>query len=102
MVGRRRYRDLLVAGGGDVDGGGGVERVVVGGGRAVVLGAAVDGQQVPVAVRSGWLDVFNAAVQTVLQAVVRLQKTRCCSVVYRYFTTISGDNFFVKFESVYI
>ena len=73
MVRGRWYRDLLVAGGGDVDGCWGVEGVVVGGGRAVVL-AAVDGQQVTVAVRGRRLDVLNTPVETVLQAVVRLQR----------------------------
>jgi hypothetical protein len=65
MVSRRRNGNLLVASGRHINCGWCVQVVrVVSGWTAVVLGAAVDCQQIPIAVRGGRLDVLHTAVES--------------------------------------
>merc|ERR1719209_52988 len=74
MVSWRRYGNLLVPSSCYIDCGGRIQ--IVRGVRswtAIVLGATVDCQQIPVAVSSRWLDVFHPAVKSpVFKSILRL------------------------------
>ena len=74
MMSWRRNRDLLVTSCRHVHCSRSVQIVrMMGGGAAVVLRAAVDGEQISVAVGGGWLDVLNPSVETsVFQTILRL------------------------------
>merc|ERR1719447_911870 len=74
MMSWRRNRDLLVTSCRHVHCSRSVEIVrMMGGGAAVVLRAAVDGEQISVAVGGGWLDVLHPSVEaSVFQTVLGL------------------------------
>merc|ERR1719209_2102610 len=78
MVSWRRYGNLLVPSSCYIDCGGRIQIVgVVRSWTAIVLGATVDCQQIPVAVSGRWLDVFHPAVKSpVFKSILRLVSQR--------------------------